>query len=228
MQTKNPASKHFFAVFSVAIAIAAAGCGDENKADLVNGKTLFVEKCGACHTLERAGTKGVVGPNLDNSFHSARADGMTADTVASVVDGQIQFPGPTGASVPDQYVMPADIVTGEDARDVAAYVGLVAGVEGQDEGRLASAGGGGDGKSIFTQNCGSCHALTDAGTAGATGPKLDGIGKQGKKYIETSIEDPDAKIAAGFAKGVMPTTYGTQLTPEELQALVEYLLDQKK
>jgi mono/diheme cytochrome c family protein len=227
MQTKNPASKHFFALFVAVVAIVAAGCGNDDRADLVNGKTLFVEKCGACHTLERAGTKGVVGPNLDDSFRSARADGMTADTVASVTDGQIQFPGPTGASVPDEYVMPANIVTGDDARDVSAYVGLVAGVEGQDEGRLASAGGGGDGKSIFTQNCGSCHALADAGTAGATGPKLDGIGKQGNKFIELAIVDPNAEIAKGFAQGVMPATYGDQFSEEELQALVDYLLEQK-
>src|SRR5215210_3009587 len=32
---------------------------------LQEGKELFVTNCGACHTLAKAGTDGVVGPNLD-------------------------------------------------------------------------------------------------------------------------------------------------------------------
>ena len=34
-------------------------------ADLEEGKDLFVTNCGSCHTLYKAGTDGVVGPNLD-------------------------------------------------------------------------------------------------------------------------------------------------------------------
>ena len=48
------------------LAVGAAGCqlvgGHDN---LVNGKQKFVEACGACHVLERAGTTGVSGPDLD-------------------------------------------------------------------------------------------------------------------------------------------------------------------
>jgi len=39
-------------------ALVASGCGREDP-DVVTGKQLFVEKCGACHTLARAGTSGV-------------------------------------------------------------------------------------------------------------------------------------------------------------------------
>ena len=60
---------------------ALSGCGQEatRKDDnLVNGKQLFVSKCGSCHTLARAGTKGTVGPNLDAAFQQALHDGWAA------------------------------------------------------------------------------------------------------------------------------------------------------
>ena len=54
-----------------------AGCSaSDDEADLVAGKEQFVEKCGACHTLARAGTKGTQGPNLDEAFQQALASGM--------------------------------------------------------------------------------------------------------------------------------------------------------
>jgi mono/diheme cytochrome c family protein len=31
-----------------------------------DGKTIFVDRCGSCHTLGRAGTTGGVGPSLDD------------------------------------------------------------------------------------------------------------------------------------------------------------------
>ncbi len=35
-------------------------------------------------------------------------------------------------------------------------------------------GGAPDGKALFTDNCGSCHTLSAAGTSGTVGPNLDG------------------------------------------------------
>lgn len=118
-----------------AAATAVSGCtnsGSQESADLVNGKQLFVQKCGACHVLNRAGTKGVVGPNLDAAFDVARDEGWGTDSIRGVVLGQIGFPGSAGQ-------MPADIVTGEDAEDVAAYVAAVAAQPGKDGGLLANA-----------------------------------------------------------------------------------------
>ena len=64
------------------VALLAAGCGDSGgtDADLVAGKQMFVKNCGSCHTLARAGTKGVVGPNLDLAFERARQDGFGQST----------------------------------------------------------------------------------------------------------------------------------------------------
>lgn len=109
-----------------------SACG-RNDRDLVNGKIQFVNKCGACHVLERAGTKGTQGPSLDAAFRTPRADGMTAKTVEGVVFRQIGHPR-RGS------LMPAGLVKGADARDVAAYVGYAAGIKGKDEGVLAEAG----------------------------------------------------------------------------------------
>lgn len=114
-------------------AVAAAGCGGNEDPDLVAGKTMFVEKCGSCHTLARAGTTGVSGPNLDEAFGPARRSGLGETTVEGVVRDQI-------AGVLRNSQMPANLVTGDDATDVAAYVAMVAGQSGEDAGRLATAG----------------------------------------------------------------------------------------
>ena len=115
--------------------LALAACGREDEPDLVNGKTLFIGEgtCGSCHTLARAGTKGTQGPDLDEAFEQARLDGMNDQTIEGVVHRQIAYPA-RGS------IMPADLVTGDDARDVAAYVGDVAGKPGEDTGALADVG----------------------------------------------------------------------------------------
>jgi mono/diheme cytochrome c family protein len=120
-------------LMALALAIAAAACGREHNADLVNGKELFVQKCASCHVLQRANARGVVGPNLDEAFDAAREDGMNEDTIEGVVRRQI-------ANVRRSSEMPANLVVGTDADDVAAYVAAVAGQPGQDKGILAAAG----------------------------------------------------------------------------------------
>lgn len=218
------------AVAAVAVLGAlGAGCGArEGTADLVNGKAQFVQRCGSCHVLERAGTAGKTGPNLDEAFGPSRRDGIGSGTIAGVTHEQILYPGSDSP-------MPAKLVEGDDARDVAAYVGKVAGLTGQDEGALATAGlaGATDGKQIFTAaGCGGCHVLSDAGGNGNIGPSLDEIGQVAKqrgkgapdKYVSESILDPNKVIAQGYSAGVMPQNYGDQLTPEQVKALSEYLL----
>jgi mono/diheme cytochrome c family protein len=121
---------------ALALAAVAAGCGGtgSSHADVVNGKKLFIAKCGACHTLAHASSKGTVGPNLDDAFANSRAHGFGDSVIEGVVKDQIGHPR-RGS------VMPAGLVSGDDRRDVASYVGLVAGKPGQDSGLLASVGG---------------------------------------------------------------------------------------
>jgi mono/diheme cytochrome c family protein len=128
-------SGHRLAAFCLAAVAAclAAGCGREHEPDLVNGKQLFVQKCASCHVLKRANAQGVQGPNLDTAFATARRGGMTEATVRGIVYRQI-------LNVRRGSIMPARLVEGADATDVAAYVGRVAGQPGQDPGALAAAG----------------------------------------------------------------------------------------
>ncbi|HEU4974928.1 MAG TPA: plastocyanin/azurin family copper-binding protein [Baekduia sp.] len=102
------------------------------QADVVAGKQVFVSKCGACHTLSRAGTKGTTGPNLDEAFRQPERDGFGESAIRGMVYKQILYPARGG-------VMPAKLVDGEQAHDVAAYVAMVAAQPGKDAGRLAAA-----------------------------------------------------------------------------------------
>lgn len=205
-----------------AAAVAVSGCtnsGSEQNANLVNGKKLFVEKCGSCHTLNRAGTKGVVGPNLDAAFNVARHEGWGSNSIRGVVLGQIGFPG-RGTT------MPANLVKGDDAKDVAAYVAAVAAQGGKDGGLLANASADpNDPKAVFVQNCGSCHTLAAAGTTGKTGPNLDTqLAKSaGVPQITEMIAKPNADIAPGYQAGIMPQDFASSLGAKRLAALAAYI-----
>ncbi len=130
--------KSLIVAVGLATAVVFAGCGNDSKANLANGKQLFSDSCAACHKLADANSQSVVGPDLDNAFKQSRADGMNSATIQGVVLGQIKDPSKT---FDKSLRMPADIVTGSDARDVAAYVGSVAGRSG-DDGSGASSGAG--------------------------------------------------------------------------------------
>jgi mono/diheme cytochrome c family protein len=71
------------------------------------GRDLFASTCGTCHTLAAAGTTGTVGPNLDD----LKPDQATVQ--AAIQNG----PG----------AMPANLLTGAQAQQVAAFVAASAG-----------------------------------------------------------------------------------------------------
>lgn len=94
-----------------------------------------------------------------------------------------------------------------------------------DEKAKAAQAGSVAGKTLFTQQCGSCHVLADAGTQGAVGPDLDKVlaGKNAD-FIRQSIVNPNAEIAPGYQPNVMPGNFGDTLTDQQLQSLVDYLV----
>lgn len=125
-----------------AAVVALAGCSANETtgdADLVAGKKLFVQRCGSCHVLARAGTKGTTGPNLDAAFANPLDEGFGESAIRGVVKGMIDIGSASRAMQPD-------LVTGDDARDVAAYVARSVAKPGEDEGLLATAVGGGSDK----------------------------------------------------------------------------------
>jgi mono/diheme cytochrome c family protein len=118
------ATRHLLTTGTAALAIGAsllAGCGGSGSGqpDIATGKQLFTQRCGSCHTLADAGSKGTLGPNLDDSFRQAITDGLGRSTIEGVVKEQIAFP--QGGQ------MPANLVKGDDREAVATYVAQVVG-----------------------------------------------------------------------------------------------------
>jgi mono/diheme cytochrome c family protein len=202
-----------------ATALAASGCGTST-ADEQRGRVLFVQKCGVCHAMAQAGTTAQVGPNLDDAFAAARAAGEGGETIEGIVEAQVEFPRPSNDNPAAS--MPADVVSGQDLEDVAAYVGMYAGVPGAAPPQVP----GGPGAQVFANNgCGGCHTLAAAESGGVTGPNLDqALPGQTAKMIEKSIVDPNAEIVKGYPANVMPANFAQTLSSKEVEDLVQYLL----
>jgi cytochrome c6 len=211
------------AVCAAALVLALSACGTGGYTDggsQGNGKQLFTQACGLCHTLADAGTAGTIGPNLDDAFAQARADGMTSDTFTQVVAAQIRFPietTSTGApGMPDvDDTLPScdDVEEGrfcvEDqdsaVEDIAAYVGSVSGTGAAPEAPT-------DGKTIFTTSCASCHTLADAGTTGTVGPNLDASTPPKALVVD--------RVTNG--QGAMPP-FKDSLDATQIEAVAEYV-----
>ena len=202
-----------------AVVLPASGCGTSN-ADEERGRILFKQKCGTCHVMAQAGTTAQIGPDLDDAFGPARASGQGESTIEGVVASQIENPRPSNDN--PAVSMPANIVTGQDAQDVAAYVARYAGVPGAAPPTVP----GGPGAQVFANNgCGTCHTLAAANSGGVTGPDLDAVlPGQTATMIHESIIDPNKVLAKGYPANVMPSTYKTTLTPKELEDLVAFLV----
>jgi mono/diheme cytochrome c family protein len=116
-----------------ATAVFVAGCGavdhisssEFTPADMTAGKALFVKSCGDCHTLANAKTTAVIGPDLDDAFGPDKAQGFHLSTIADVVRGQIAYPDTHPGTETNGVLNPgmtANLLHGQQARDVAIYV----------------------------------------------------------------------------------------------------------
>jgi mono/diheme cytochrome c family protein len=100
-----------------ALVIAAAKSTDkapggvELTAANERGRDIFAQRCATCHTLAAANAVGKVGPNLDQ-LHPPQA--LVLDAIRN---GRARGQGQ----------MPANLVDGQDAQEVAAFVAKVAG-----------------------------------------------------------------------------------------------------
>jgi mono/diheme cytochrome c family protein len=112
-----------FAVLIPAWAISREGGGGASPESvppsLDEGKDLFVTNCGACRTLAKAGTDGVVGPNLDDLLAPPSPTPPDPATVKPRVLAAIEN-GVGGR-------MPKGILSGSQAETVADFVSQVAG-----------------------------------------------------------------------------------------------------
>jgi mono/diheme cytochrome c family protein len=112
----------------VVTAGAAVACGsegisskvDSQPANIQRGAVLFSQRCSGCHTLGVAGTQGTT----NNVRQRERTDGPNFNTRQETVDNvlyAIRNGGFSGA------IMPENIVVGQDADDVAAFLSKYAG-----------------------------------------------------------------------------------------------------
>ena len=194
-------------LLAVAAVSVTAGCGTGGKAsataDPQNGEKLFQSSCGGCHTLAAAGTSGTIGPNLDAAFGPSKQQGFKESTIQNVVLLQIR-----DASKP----MPDNLVKGQDAQDVAAYVAAVAGTLASIAASKPPSELGNDGKTIFQSECASCHTLKAAGATGTVGPNLDQL-KPAQAIVVHQVTNGGA---------VMPAFKG-KLTPAQIAAVATYV-----
>lgn len=80
-------------------------------AQIDHGKLLFRQNCAGCHTLAAVNAHGITGPNLDQIGSVTPDRVLSAIRIGGIGDGR----------------MPPGILSGNDARDVAAFVSAVAG-----------------------------------------------------------------------------------------------------
>ena len=229
------------AVLICATALLAAGCGTGGivkGGDPAKGGTLFVKgangkpSCASCHTLKAAGAKGVVGPNLDDAFAYDRQQGYKESTITQVVRDQIEIAGGR---------MPANLLTGTDAEDVAAYVAACAGIQSSTASCSVSGAVGpalsglaGKGQKLFASlGCQACHT-TDGSKS--TGPSFKGLYGRTTKltngqtvtadpaYLLESIRDPDKQIVESYAPGIMSSAIKPgSVSTADAKALIAFI-----
>jgi mono/diheme cytochrome c family protein len=190
--------------------------------DPSHGKQLFLDtkaQCASCHTLADAGSKGTIGPNLDDAFTSVKQQGFSTQSMEDLIRGQIAYP---------EAPMPANLLNGQDGNDVATYIATCAGnpqcgvtasksapapsttTTGTSTGAASPTA---LGKQVFgSAGCGGCHTLKDARASGKVGPNLD------------QLKPAKARVAAQVTNGgkVMPAFKG-RLSATQIDAVAAYV-----
>lgn len=132
-------SKRTFIVFGLLVVVLAVvipwlafrSSGDANTGDqevsasLKKGQSLFQTNCGTCHTLYAAGTDGNYGPNLDELL--APTGPPTEEKAAKGVEERVLNAVEVGVNSGTPGRMPAGILNEQQAKEVADFVGHVAG-----------------------------------------------------------------------------------------------------
>ena len=222
------------ALLAAFVVVVASGCGTGGVAksgNASNGKKLFLTKgtCGGCHTLKDAGSKGTVGPNLDDAFRRPKEEHYKLSTIQNVVLDQIRFPTSVSG-------MPANLVKGQDAYDVAAYVAQCA--ASTDKAACPGIVTGSGGMGLYASlGCQGCHSLDGSPSSGPTFKGLYGTTvkltngqsvKADEAYLLESILDPDKQVVAGYQPGVMSAVIKKgQVSQADAKTLVAFIKAQK-
>jgi mono/diheme cytochrome c family protein len=107
-------------------------------------------------------------------------------------------------------VIGPQVVAEDKAEPTAAAAGSSPYAQPEDEGS-------GDGATVFTDQCGSCHTLSAAGTSGQVGPNLD----------DSSLDAAAIEATVRDGRGAMPA-FGDSLSDEEITAVAAYVEDSRE
>jgi len=242
-------------IAGLALATASAGCGSGSKinpardsaktGDATRGAVLFMNgadgqlSCAFCHPMEAADAHGPFAPNLDQEGREYQSVHLSDREVRKLVlDFVVNGRCGTDPSDPS-HCMPKNLVTGQDAIDVATYVGRCAGKAGRPGCHPDNSVAGGDAEASMglrlyrSLRCVSCHSVT--GNV-AVGPSFKGLAGSDVKladgttvtaddaYLIESMTDPDRKIVDGFTAGVMTQAIATgDVSLAQAKALVAFI-----
>ena len=205
-------------VWSLLAAAIVTGCTgartSREAADLDEGKRLFSEKCGSCHVMADAGTRGQLGPNLDNALGYPRKQKIAESTLYEITLDQMRIPAPPMPDFDDPDSKSR--LTEDQLVSVADYVARCAGVQFMKKRPPSCTGPAEGAQAVFVQSCGGCHALAEAGTKGTTGPSLD--------ESRTSLNEAIAQIRNGG--GGMPAFKG-ELSDKQIREIAQYIIESR-
>ena len=173
------------------------------------------ELCGAGHSLMRAAVRVVSPSAFATWLHAQPANGpppigTPPPTVNEAVPGYVPSGGASSA--------PSSSSSSSSSSGAGASTATA--------------------KAVFTSaGCSGCHTLAAAAATGTVGPDLDARLKSDcataaskkargatlQQCIETAITKPYAYLPAGYSAGIMPSDFGTRLTSDQIQSLVNFL-----
>lgn len=223
-------------------AAVSLGAGASAEELVAAGEQIYNQVCTACHGLgtrapnlltDQAG-RGPIGERCAAALGAGCKDYLHRSLLSpgdSVLPGfQNIMPVMTTQLGGDQMwavVAYLQSLGGEvtvSAADLEAPAGGAGGAGGA-VGAAPAASGTLDPRQLLTQNaCLGCHAIDGAGPP--LGPSFDGIGRRlTAERIRRGILFPNADTAQGFEQfaGMMPQTFGTQLSAAQLEAIVQFL-----
>jgi mono/diheme cytochrome c family protein len=229
-----------FLAAGAAIVLTVGACGS-GKPDIAHGRVIFqngkggAQACAYCHTLGAALAAGPFGPNLDRSAERHRGAGMTELQFRKLVRYWIHNARCLDRNDPSR-CMPADLVKGGDAADVAEFVARCAYnprapdcLPPRPADPLAAKG-----QLLFGSHyCEGCHSITGNvvvapafnGLAGSKVELTDGkTVTADDSYLTESILTPDAQIVKGYRAGFMTALVKPgSISRAEARALVAYI-----
>ena len=182
--------------------------------------------CGACHKI--AGQSGAIGPDLSAIGATRDSDYLRRailDPNAEVAEGYPPnlMPATYGSQFYAQelellvaYMKASVGSSGEDSVESGEGAKSVTAADAAPQGEVS-------GEALMTRHgCGACHKY--GSQVGAIGPDLSDIGAtRDRDFLRRSVLEPNTDISEGYMPNLMPPIYADQLSPEELDLIVDYL-----